>query len=120
MEHGGDDEQVAAALLHDVAEDHGGAARITDIAERFGLEVARLVEALSDSLADTHAGDVKAPWRERKQQYLAHLGEVDERVALVSACDKLHNARAIEADLRMVGPALWPRFTVTDPADHLW
>lgn len=120
MEHGGDDEQVAAALLHDVAEDHGGAARIADIAERFGPEVARLVEALSDSLADTDAGEVKAPWRERKQQYLAHLGEVDERVALVSACDKLHNARSIEADLRTVGPALWERFTVTDPADHLW
>lgn len=120
MEHGGDDQQVAAALLHDVAEDHGGAARIADIAERFGPEVARLVEGLSDSLADTDAGETKAPWRERKQQYLAHLGEVDERVALVSACDKLHNARAIEADLRTVGPALWQRFTVTDPADHLW
>ena len=45
---------------------------------------------------------------------------MDERVALVSACDKLHNARSIEADLRTVGSALWDRFTVTDPADHLW
>lgn len=120
LEHGGDDEQVAAALLHDVAEDHGGAARIADIAEQFGPEVARLVEALSDSLADTDAGEAKAPWLERKQRYLAHLREVDERVALVSACDKLHNARSIEADLRTAGSALWKRFTVTDPADHLW
>lgn len=120
LEYGGDDEQVAAALLHDVAEDHGGAARIAEIAGRFGPEVARLVEALSDSLADTDAGEAKAPWRERKQHYLAHLREVDERVALVSACDKLHNARSIEADLRTVGSALWERFTVTDPADHLW
>lgn len=120
LEYGGDDEQVAAALLHDVAEDHGGAARIADIAERFGPEVARLIEALSDSLADTDAGDVKAPWPERKQQYLAHLVDVDERVALVSACDKLHNARAIEADLRTDGLAMWQRFTVTDPAAHLW
>jgi len=120
MEHGGDDEQVAAALLHDVAEDHGGAARIADLAEQFGSEVARLVEALSDSLADTDAGESKAPWRERKQAYLTHLLGADERVALVSACDKLHNARAIEADLRSVEPALWERFTVTDPADHVW
>jgi hypothetical protein len=120
MEHGGDDEQVAAALLHDVAEDHGGAARLADVSARFGPEVARLVAALSDSLADTDAGETKPPWRERKQQYLAHLVDVDERVALISACDKLHNARAIEADLRTIGTAVWDRFTVTDPDDHLW
>lgn len=120
LEHGGDDEQVAAALLHDVAEDHGGAARVDDLRVRFGSEVARLVAALSDSLVDTDAGATKPPWRERKETYLAHLAEVDERVALVSACDKLHNARCIEADLRAVGADLWQRFTVTDPAEHLW
>jgi (p)ppGpp synthase/HD superfamily hydrolase len=66
LEHGGDDEQVCAALLHDVAEDHGGAAEIKDIRNRFVDEVARLVEALSDSLVDTDtdtdtdAGEAKA------------------------------------------------------------
>ena len=30
---------------------------------------------------------------------------------LVSASDKLHNARTILADLRVHGPALWDRFT---------
>jgi hypothetical protein len=30
---------------------------------------------------------------------------------LVSACDKLHNARAILADLRLLGDALFTRFT---------
>ena len=39
---------------------------------------------------------------------------------LVSACDKLHNARAIINDLRAVGPALWGRFTQADPAAQLW
>lgn len=120
LEYGGDDEQVAAALLHDVAEDHGGATKIDEIRERFGPGVARLVEALSDSLVDTDAGEVKPPWRQRKQQYVEHLADVDERVALVSACDKLHNARAIIADLRTVGSDLWDRFTVKDPADHQW
>jgi hypothetical protein len=120
LEHGGDDEQVAAALLHDVAEDHGGAARIDDIRAHFGDEVARLVEALSDSLVDTDAGEVKPPWRERKDRYLEHLAGVDNRVALVSGCDKLHNARAILSDLRSVGPDFWDRFTVKEPADHVW
>lgn len=39
---------------------------------------------------------------------------------LVSASDKLHNARAMAADLRSVGPALWDRFSEPDPAAHLW
>ncbi|TWH04162.1 HD domain-containing protein [Nocardioides sp. J9] len=120
LEHGGDDEQVAAALLHDVAEDHGGTARLADVAKEFGPEVARLVEALSDSLVDTDAGEEKAPWQERKSTYLQHLADVDERVALISACDKLHNARSVEADLREVGPAVWERFRVQEPEQHLW
>lgn len=120
LEHGGDDQQVAAALLHDVVEDHGGETRLREVRSEFGDEVARLVEALSDSVVDATVGQRKPPWRERKERYLAHLSEVDERVALVSACDKLHNARAIVADLRAEGPALWERFNAKDPADQLW
>ena len=78
---------------------------------RFGQEVADLVEALSDSLVDTEAGEVKAPWRERKTAYLTHLATADPRVQLVSACDKLHNARSLLADLRAHGAAVWARFT---------
>ena len=79
-----------------------------------------MVEALLDSLVDTDAGEAKAPWRERKERYLEHLSGADSRVALVSACDKLHNARAILSDLRVVGPDLWDRFSVQDPDDHVW
>ncbi len=71
-------------------------------------------------MVDTDAGEDKPPWLERKQRYLDHLAHVDGRVALVSACDKLHNARAIVADLRTVGPDLWERFTVKDPSLHEW
>ena len=120
LEHGGDDGQVAAALLHDVVEDHGGSGRLDEVRATFGPDVAELVEALSDSVTDTTGGEEKAPWRERKEAYLRHLAMADERVALVSACDKLHNARCILADLRVVGPDLWERFSVSDPADQLW
>lgn len=120
LEHGGDDEQVAAGLLHDVVEDHGGAAMLTDIRDQFGPEVARLVEALSDSVVDTTAGEEKPPWRQRKEQYLEHLAAADPRTQLVSACDKLHNARCLLADLSTAGADLWQRFTVTDPAEQLW
>jgi (p)ppGpp synthase/HD superfamily hydrolase len=120
LEQGGDDGQVTAALLHDVVEDHGGTARLDDVRARFGEDVAGLVEGLSDSMVDTTSGEAKPPWRERKERYLRHLATADERVALVSACDKLHNARCILGDLRELGPALWERFTTSDPEEQLW
>lgn len=120
LEHGGDDVQVAAAFLHDAVEDHGGRTRLDEVRERFGDEVADLVEALSDSLADTTAGEVKAPWKDRKARYLVHLAAAGPRVHLVSGCDKLHNARSLVSDLRAMGPVLWERFNQTDPAEQLW
>jgi (p)ppGpp synthase/HD superfamily hydrolase len=63
----------------------------------------------------------EAPWRERKERYLRHLhGDADADVLLVSACDKLHNASSILADLRIEGDVVWQRFTVTDPREQLW
>jgi (p)ppGpp synthase/HD superfamily hydrolase len=120
LEHGGDDRQVAAALLHDVVEDHGGSTRLDELRATFGDDIADLVAALSDSLVDTTAGQEKPPWRERKETYLRHLDEASERVALVSACDKLHNARCIVADLRSEGDTIWQRFNASNPQDQLW
>lgn len=120
LEQGGDDRQVAAALLHDVVEDHGGVERLDDVRTRFGDDVAELVAGLSDSVIDTTAGDAKEGWRVRKARYIEHLKTADERVVLVSACDKLHNARCILADLRENGSAMWQRFTVSDPEEQLW
>lgn len=105
-----------AALLHDAAEDQGGRARLDDIAQRYGAEVARVVAHCSDSLDD--GSGPRPPWRERKEAYLAALADADRAVLRVSLADKLHNTRAIVADLRELGPALWKRF---DPeADALW
>src|SRR5262245_57369736 len=119
LEHGGDDVQVAAALLHDVVEDHGGRPRLDEVRSRFGEDVAHLVEALSDSVADTTAGEEKLPWRLRKEQYIAELSAAGERVALIAACDKLHNARCTLVDLRRQGDRVWDRFNAAAP-DQLW
>ena len=56
----GDEELAIAALLHGSAEDQGGKARLEDVRNRFGERVARIVEACSDSLADTGKGERKA------------------------------------------------------------
>ena len=74
LEYGGDEDLAIAALLHDSVEDQGGQGRLEDVRNRFGERVARIVEACSDSLANTAAGERKARWQERKEAYIVHLG----------------------------------------------
>jgi (p)ppGpp synthase/HD superfamily hydrolase len=104
-EYGGTEDEVVAALLHDAPEDQGGEARLADIRERFGEEVAGIVAGNTDTYEDP-----KPPWRERKEAYVARIAREPDPVRLVSAADKLHNARSVLADLRAVGDALWARF----------
>jgi (p)ppGpp synthase/HD superfamily hydrolase len=113
LEYGGDEDLAIAALLHDSVEDQGGKARLEDIRNRFGERVARIVEACSDSLANTAGGERKAHWQERKDAYIAHLKTADEDILRVSLADKVHNARAILRDLRKpeVGEKIWSRFS---------
>lgn len=68
-----------------------------------------IVQGCTDGSPD--AAGKKAPWRERKEAYLAHLGEAGKDVWMVSGCDKLNNARAILDDLQTVGVAVFDRFT---------
>ncbi len=121
LEYGGDEDLAIAALLHDSVEDQGGRARLSDIRNRFGARVARVVEACSDSLIDTGAGERKPPWEERKKAYIAHLGAADRDVLQVSLADKVHNARAILRDRRNpeVGEKIWSRFS-QPKARTLW
>lgn len=105
-ENGGSEDEVIGGLLHDAPEDHGGIERLEDIRERFGDRVAEIV----DGCTDTYEED-KPEWWGRKRAYITHLADASESVRLVSAADKLHNARAILADLRTSGEGLWGRFT---------
>jgi (p)ppGpp synthase/HD superfamily hydrolase len=113
LEYGGDEEQAIAALLHDAVEDQGGPARLADIQNRFGEEVARIVAACSEDQGERLPDGQKAPWRERKQRSLEQLRAMDRRALLVSLSDKVHNARSILRDLRKpeVGQRVWERFT---------
>lgn len=105
LEHGGDEEEAIAALLHDAVEDQGGAPTRAKILERFRERVCAIVDGCTDTDAEP-----KPPWRERKEAFLARLAEADRSVALVVAADKLHNLRSVVAEYRQLGPALWRRF----------
>jgi len=104
-ENGGTEDEVVAALLHDAPEDQGGEARLEEIRARFGDRVAEIVDGCTDTYETP-----KPPWRERKERYLAHLAYASGSVRLVSSADKLHNARAVLSDYRLLGEDLWTRF----------
>jgi (p)ppGpp synthase/HD superfamily hydrolase len=105
LEHGGSEDQAIAALLHDAVEDQGGRPTAERIRERFGDLVAEIVDGCTDTDVSP-----KPPWRERKEAYVARVRNEPAHVRLVSAADKLHNARTMVTDLRIHGPALWERF----------
>jgi GTP pyrophosphokinase len=106
LEYGGSEDEAIAALLHDAIEDQGGATTREEIRRRFGDRVTEIVEGCTDT-------DVtpKPPWRPRKEAYLVHLAKASPSVILVSAADKLYNARSILKDYLLIGDEIWERFT---------
>jgi len=105
LEYGGDEDCAIAALLHDAIEDQGGLETRDEISQRFGERVTTIVEACTETYETP-----KLPWRERKEAYLAHIPNLTDAAALVSAADKIHNGRSIIKDWREVGEAIWERF----------
>ena len=105
LEYGADEDQAIGALLHDAAEDAGGEVRLADIRARFGDVVAQIVSDCTDTCETP-----KPPWRARKEAYIAHLPQSSPGALLVSCCDKLHNSRAIVADLREHSAETWKKF----------
>lgn len=106
LEGGGDEDDVIAALLHDVVEDSGGSARLVEIQSTFGKAIADVVEECSDTNLVP-----KPPWRERKLAFLNRVPQLSESARRIVTADKLHNVRSILVERRDVGPALWEKFS---------
>jgi hypothetical protein len=117
LEYGGSEDEAIAALLHDAMEDQGGQKIGDEIRNRFGDAVYEIVKGCSDAIVDDRSE--KAPWRERKEAYVKHVAGSGPSTKLVSAADKLHNARATLADVRAIGVEVWSRFNATRE-DTLW
>jgi (p)ppGpp synthase/HD superfamily hydrolase len=105
LEDGGGEDEAIAALLHDAPEDQGGKVVLEEIKQRFGEQVAIIVDGCTDSYAAP-----KPAWRKRKERYISHLSVATPEILRVSLADKLHNARAIESDLDRFGDSIWKRF----------
>ncbi len=105
IEYGGDEDMAIAALLHDAVEDQGGLPRLREIQKKFGKRVARIVEGCTDAYAQP-----KSPWLERKRAYITRLAGEAADVCLVSAADKLSNARETLYEVRVDGDSVYDRF----------
>jgi (p)ppGpp synthase/HD superfamily hydrolase len=116
LEHGGDARQAAAGLLHDTIEDCDVSE--SQLRERFGAEVARIVRSLSDVLAGDTARN-KSPWLKRKRAYIRQLAKAPPRARLVAACDKLDNLRSLVDDIVADGPRTFERFSAS-PRQTRW
>ncbi len=139
MEHGGNEAEAVAGLLHDALEDQGDGYRSRfhgepangrdslkrDLALLFGGRVRDIVVGCTDD-EDYPAGHKNADrsvraWRERKQRSLEKLRRsTDTGLLRVSCSDKLHNARSILGDYREHGEGFWARFAPKVKGDHLW
>ena len=117
LEHGGSENEAIAALLHDTLEDITPTKQARRTVRAFGDDVYGIVVGCTDGTPNKKGK--KAPWRERKEAYVAALEHESRPVLLVSAADKLHNARAIVADLRVIGEKVWKRFNAPKD-DILW
>jgi len=106
LDYGGDEDEAIAALLHDAVEDQGGPATRAEILRQFGPRVTEIVDGCTDTDEIP-----KPPWRPRKEAYIRHIADASPSVRLVSACDKIHNARSLVMDYRICGEELWTRFT---------
>ena len=101
--------EAGAYHRFDAIEDQGHRIGLDEIRDRFGDTVHDVVRDCSDAIM-TEPDQPKAPWRERKEAYIEHIASASRAVLLVSAADKLHNARAILADYRVMGDVLWDKF----------
>ena len=106
---GGDEDQAIAGLLHDALEDQGHQVTPRQIEKRFGADVRAIVEACTDGAPGAPRDE--GTWLERKVLYVAHLyDDTTPRALLVTAADKVSNARAILDDDAMAPGLVWRRF----------
>lgn len=109
-----DPEVLAAALLHDVAEDCGVTEE--ELRVRFGKRVAALVIAMTEQKEP----DAQASWQRRKLRSVNRLRAASKEQMMLLLADKLSNMRSIARDLKIHGPAMWQRFNQNNPTMQHW
>ncbi len=108
LQHGGDEEQAIAALLHDVIEDQGHKITLDDIEEQYGTRVRNIVDNCSEVVGQP--GVEKPPWKKRKAESIEKMKDKPLDALLVSCADKVHNLQSLTQTYKKEGEALWQQF----------
>ena len=107
-----DDEMLAAAWLHDTVEDTQ--ATLEDIEAEFGVQVAELVEELTDVSKPGDGNRVR-----RKQIDRMHLAQASQRAKTVKLADLIDNCKDITRhDPRFAQVYLCLLYTSPSPRDR--
>ena len=93
VELGMDSESIAAALMHDVAEDTP--VTVAEIKQKFGPDVALLVDGVT-KLTQIKFSNVEDRQAENLRKMLLAMSR-DVRVMIIKLCDRLHNMRTGDA-----------------------
>jgi guanosine-3',5'-bis(diphosphate) 3'-pyrophosphohydrolase len=88
-----DGQAISAAILHDVVEDTE--IGVDDLQERFGSEIAALVDGVSKLEQMQFNSRAEAQAESFRKMMLAMIGDI--RVILVKLADRVHNMRTLEA-----------------------
>ena len=99
------DDVIIAGILHDTIEDCKSDGSITKeiIAEKFGANVARMVDDVTEQ-------EKSLSWAERKRLALEHVKEMKKDSVMVKSADVLHNLRDQISDYEDMGNKMFERF----------
>jgi (p)ppGpp synthase/HD superfamily hydrolase len=109
---GASEDVVIAGILHDTIEDSTPEKKVSRemLVERFGANVAALVESVTETRKDL-------PWEERKSEALDHIQRFSNDSLLVKSADIIANASELLEDYKQDGEEVFERFNT--PKDKI-
>ena len=116
-----DEEELVAALLHDVLEDTPVTA--SELKSAFGSRVAKLVAGESEYKREGYPAGMT--WKIRKEETVerlrSSLGREEQRSAMhIALGDKLANLYSMVYEYRQRGEQLWKKFNQKEKSMHAW
>lgn len=102
---GASEDLIIAGILHDTIEDSIFDKKVTRamLSERFGENVAHLVESVTEKRKDL-------PWEDRKSEALEHIHIFSQKELFLKSADIVNNDSELIADFEKEGDSIFARF----------